>query len=56
MGLVRCIDCRAWVRDCVVRCGLCGATVRRSKRAMDEEAMTLQRNESNTEEGEDGES
>ena len=38
MGLIRCIGCRAWVRSNVVRCGLCGVTVRRSKRAMDEAA------------------
>lgn len=38
MGLVRCVGCRVWVRGDVVRCGLCGVTVLRSKRAMEADA------------------
>ena len=40
MSLIRCIGCDMWVRDNVVRCGLCGVTVRRSIRQAEKEAKT----------------
>jgi len=52
MSLVRCIGCDMWVRDNVVRCGLCGVTVSRSKRQAEKEAKTVQHSEAATEEDE----